>query len=374
MNELTVLTQEQLTTKDNMVIQIYVDNMYKNTISGIDIIEAYLSTLKNANTIRAYRKSITDFFVFTYGEITLTSSMLVIDPVKAMAYSNYCKQLLDEDKIKSSTFNTKIKGIKQFYDWLIGQTTLNTKNIKLFNINPFTTVKQIAENDAEGSEPLTPNEIRIMLETPFGESEHIQTRNVLLLEIAISTGIRNSALLGIKREDIKYVNGNWIIDTIDKENKKALKPINNYAKELLEWYDIDLKLRGLNNNGTVFNIHPHSANRIIKEWAKSVNIDKKITFHSLRTTTAVQIYHMSNDNLGKAQLALNHSHSATTCKYIVKEDKINGDTENIVEIIKDADNKFNDYIDGLDKNELISILKELDDNTKFQILNQKHEH
>jgi site-specific recombinase XerD len=371
MNEVLVTkTNDVITTmgKERLELKVYVNGMYSTTGSGDMIIEAYLATLGSKHTVRVYKRSILDFFQFLYPQQTLTAKMLVIDPVHAMAYREELARQLNAEIIKCATFNAKIKGCKQFYDWLMGQTTLNTKSTKLFNINPFEAVKQVAENDAEGSEPLSPEEVLLMIDKPAGESKHLQERNRLLLEIAISTGIRSDALLGIKIENIINIGGDWVINTKDKFNKETMKPINNYYTELMKWYEADLLTRGVQDNETIFNIHPHSANRIVKEWAKDCKIDKKITFHSLRTTTACQVYHIYDENLGRAKAVLQHFHTETTDKYLNKEKRINRDAEDIVVMMKKTSVSFEDIIKDMSREELADLFLSLDTTAKMQIM------
>ena len=351
----------------NKELKIYSNNMYINTCCGNTIIEAYLATLNNDNTVRKYRRSILDFFEYLYPNETLTSEMLIIDPVHAQSYRDMLIQKLNNKEIKTSTFNGKLKGCKQFYKWLMGQTTLNTKQAKLFNINPFDTVKQLAENDSEGSEPLTPDEVLLMLDNPVGENEHIRTRNMLILEIAISTGIRNDALMKITPDNITKIGDDWVLSVIDKNGKDALKPINNYHEQLMNWYEEDLRIRTY-NNGTIFNIHPVSANRLIKEWAKGLKIDKKVTFHSLRTTTACQVFHLY-DSVEKAQIVLQHTHMETTNGYLSKENRINKDAENIVKIMKGVQDNFEDIINSLSKEEIVKLLMDnMDTTSKMRLI------
>lgn len=370
-NEVVILENDLEIVGKDFAMEVFQGGMYKNTRSGNDVIEAYLSTLNSKHTVRQFRKSISDFFTYLYGNDIISTQDLVINPVKAVGYQESLKMLLNNGEMKTSTYNAKIKGVKYFYDWLITQTTLNTHDIKVFNINPFSSVKQKAENDSEGSEPLTPDEVLLMLNNPIGGTVHLQTRNILMLEIAISTGIRNNALLSITTDNIKTIDGKTVLSAKDKHNKVATRPITHYHQELLEWYNEDMKLR-TDDNGTIFNLHPHSANKIIKEWAKEVGIQKKITFHSLRTTTAVQIYHLTDGNLGRTQLALNHSNSTTTKRYVVKENVINCDAENIVESIKNTEKNFEDFVNSLSAEQMREILLNMNTTTKIQIMNGIH--
>jgi site-specific recombinase XerD len=340
---------------------------YRKQINGNILIDEYLKTLNTDNTRKAYARSINEFFKTLYPKEPLTLDMMVIDDIIAIRYMNIYKKKLNDGEIKSSTYNSKIKGIKSFYDWLMKRTRSNIYGYELLPFNPFDSTKQIAENDAEGSDALTPDEILLMLEHPYGHNQHVQMRNVLMFVLAITTGIRNSALLNIKEEDIKFLSGEWLVDAIDKENKQALMPINNYYTKLMAWYQNDKKWR--TSGDTIFNIHPIYAGEVIKNWAKSVGIDKNITFHSLRATCAVQIYENSNGNLAKVQLALHHSNMSTSKIYAEKGNKINHDAENIVENILNI-GKFESMVENLCKEDLVKILCSLDAHTKMQIMNR----
>lgn len=366
--ELTTNNMEVIMSNGAMNLPICINGEIKSTSSGQQVIEAYLSTLANANTRRLYKRSINEFFQCIYGDEYLTTDMLVVQPHHAMKFREEALEKLTKGEIKTSTFNAKIKGCKQFYDWLMGQTTFNGINgFAVFNINPFTTTKQLAENDAEGSEPLTPEEVLYMIENAEGDSLHTKERNILILEIAISTGIRSDALISIKPSNIKNICGDWVIDTIDKYSKRVIRPINNYYERLMAWYQADLRTRGF-DNGTIFNLNSDYANVVIRNWAKRLEIGKKITFHSLRTTTAVQVYHIYDENLGRTKALLQHSDTKTTDKYLVKEKRVNRDAEDIVELMKSSTNDFEETIRNMDKEDLVKMLLSLDTTVKMNIM------
>lgn len=336
-----------------------------NNVNSEDVIQMYLKTLKSPHTVRVYDKCIRDFFIYLYGTDNISLSQMVVDPVDASKYAEYCKERLDKGEIKTATYNGKIKGVKQFYDWLITQTTSNKLQLKLFHINPFSVVKQLNENDKEGSEPLTLEEIQLMLDNPYGKSAHIQERNKLLLELGITTGIRNTALLSLTEDDIKKDGTNYYVEVIDKENKTAKRGITPYYDRLITWYERDKIFRG-GKDGTIFNLTPIHANRIIKGWAESVGITKKITFHSLRTTTAVMVTH-NTGSLSRAQLVLGHTFESTTKGYVDKERTINTDAENLLQDV-DKLKEFDDLVSNVDTDNLINALNNLDADTKLKIM------
>jgi integrase/recombinase XerD len=354
MNDLIQVVNKDLTNQ-----------LWAKDYKGMIIIKKYMDSLKTDSTRKSYFKSIMEFFTWVYGGEELTFAMMIINPSVAMDYKNFWFKSYENGKMKASTFNAKIKGIKQFYEWLIFQTTSNTHGIKIFQINPFAKVAMIAENDTEGSEPLSPEEIQLMLDNPYGNTPHIQERNSLIFELAITTGIRNDALLSITKDSISKLGNDWILTAIDKEDKKAEMPINNYYDRLMKWYEKDLRIRTDDNN-TIFNLHPHSANRIIREWANNLGIDKRITFHSLRTTTAVQVYH-TTENKAIAQEILHHSHMDTTDKYLLKEHRIRHEAEGIIVNIK-ALSTFDSIIESMSKEELVALIKGFEPSVKSQIV------
>lgn len=366
------MCKELVILENNTTEVIDIQNMLEASQKGAKgnkLIELYLSTLTSKHTVKAYKNSIYAFFKALYGDRELTVDDMIVDPPVAMAYANALLNHVKSGKIKTATYNGKVKGINYFYDWLINLTTFNTTNFKVLNSNPFSGVKQKAENDSEGADPLSPEEIMLMLNNPNVKSKHLQERNRLLLELGISTGSRNDALLKVSLSGIKRIGSDYVLEVIDKFGKKDYKAINNYYERLLEWYHQDLSIRE-NDNGTIFNMHPDSASRIIREWAKSLNINKKISFHSLRTTTAVQIFHNSGGNLYSVQMQLDHSHTSTSKIYVEKENKIKYDGDNIIMSIKGALDSFEDTLKGMDKDTLIQTLMKLDINIKAQIIRQ----
>ena len=305
--------------------------------TGDEIIERFLRKYNSENTQRSYKRAIYDFFNWMYNrnvEGNLTPEELIVDTFDAEDYEYECKQRLDEGIDKTTTFNARLKGLKSFYKWLVLNTTSDVSGVRVFTVNPFAVVKLKSEDlTMEGADFLTDDEIILMLNNPFGESRHLQERNKLILEIGIATAIRNDAFAKITINNIIVRDGNYVIDTIDKGEKPVERPINPCYDRLMEWYEKDLQLR-TSDNGTIFNMHPRSLDRLIRRWAKQCGISKKISFHSLRSTTAIKVYHESGDNSDVAQEILNHDYKRTTKNYLRKEKLINHTAEYLVENIK----------------------------------------
>lgn len=345
--------------------------IYKEQLAD-QIIKSFLNSLNSEQTKNQYSKSIWEFLYFTHGTLELRISDLILDPIHALNFYNFNLERYKNKEIKASTFNAKIKGASRFYDFLIANTSSNTKNIQLIKINPFANIKQIKEKDIEGSEPFTKEEMLMMIQHPYGSNDHIRLRNKLLFILGITTGIRCSALLNLTMDDIKHKEGVYYIDTVDKGGTPIKSAITMYYDVLNDWYNEDLKLRGydtalVNDNGKtpkIFNIHKNSANRIIKQWVESLGIckGKKISFHSLRTTTCNEIF-LNTGSIDQAQMCLNHKDNRTTKYYLDKANDIKHQGENIVSsLIQDQDLLVK--LSLLSKEEIINKLMLLNEDTK----------
>lgn len=332
------------------------------------VVDLYISTLKSDSTKKQYMKSITDFLNFIYIDrdfSILVSNDLILDTTHAALYQSYLIKCLNNGDFKRSTYNAKIKGIKKFYTWLICNTTSNTQSFKAFLINPFENIQLLSETDSDGSEPLTLSDIKVMLNNPYGSNEHIQERNILMLEMGIETGIRVSALMSATINDIISKDNMYVIKVKDKNDKIAYRNITRLYDKLVNWYHKDLYVRPKREN-TIFGIVPDTANRELKKWCKSLSINKKITFHSLRTTTAKLVYN-NTDSIGRTQMALNHSNTSTTKVYLDKDKKINSDTGNLLEGINEK-SELTLLLENLTKEEIINFIKTLPESVRSEIL------
>jgi integrase/recombinase XerD len=337
-------------------------------VDGDKIIEMFINKHTSANTRRIYAKSIYEFFTWKYGEQKLTLQMMIIESIEAEEYMNIYLEMVKNKTMKKSTYNCKIKGIKLFYEWLLDNTTFNNKDIKLLNINPFKNISQLKEKDAQGSDFLKEDELKLMLNNPYGDTEHLKKRNLLILILAVTTGIRNNALLSMSLDNIKMIDGKPCVVIYDKGEKETEKELRQeYYEDLMEWYDEDIKMRK-ENTGTIFNILPITAGKIITKWAKEVGIEKRITFHSLRTTSAIMVY-KNTGNVYEVQKFMNHESINTTNIYLKKEDEVNHHGTNLL-INMDVIDKFDKIVDTLDKDILSNLIKSLDVRTKIELYRQ----
>ncbi len=128
------------------------------------------------------------------------------------------------------------------------------------------------------------------------------SRNVLLIELALATGGRAGELLALKFTDFSD-DGVYITGSKDSKDRQIPLPPDIYARILMRESDSDP------NDERVF---PISYQRLVQIWNQYRPAAKG--FHSLRHTAALLIYKRHKD-LKLVQLMLGHRWASTTSIY-----------------------------------------------------------
>lgn len=134
-----------------------------------------------------------------------------------------------------------------------------------------------------------------------------------LFLFACYTGLRFSDVMDLKKRDIVYSNGNyWIIKEMVKTKETVRIPIylmfNNEPHKLIKKYESFERLN-------IFEpISAQYVNRELKKLAKLANINKVLTFHVARHTTATFLSY-KNVDIVTLQRILGHKKLETTLIY-----------------------------------------------------------
>lgn len=154
-------------------------------------------------------------------------------------------------------------------------------------------------------------------------------RDMTLFSLAIATGLRASALLNINIEDIDFENG--IINVIEKRKKIREIPIGeNIQDALKEWINVrnkkfeNIKTTALFLSNKKDRLSGEAANDALKSYCIEAGIQKHITLHKLRASTATNLAAAKVD-LQTIAYILGHSNTAVTLRYtaILDENKKN---------------------------------------------------
>lgn len=259
-------------------------------------------------TLKAYSSDITNFLNYINKE--------KVEQIDILNYINY---LFDEKKLKDRSIKRKIISLKIYFNFLEDNSII--KN------NPFTKLKFKFKQEKKLPKTLQKNEVKKLLETVYNELNSSITpykkfetiRNISLLEILISTGIRIQEASLITLNDISLQEKTIIIHGKGRKERQ-LFILNKYVlSSLKNWLTIRKTSSPKCNNifinkyGNPLSIH--SIENIFRKYKTLSNINIKATPHYLRHTFATNLLTNGAD-LRSVQEILGHSSISTTQIYL----------------------------------------------------------
>lgn len=263
----------------------------------------YLSKEKkfSNNTVVAYVRDVDTFknFCFEYHNLKNISKV---------PYSIIRDWIinLSEKKLSALTINRKISSLSKFYDFLI--------KIQEIKSSPLQNHKRL--------------KVQKKIIIPFSEDEVLRVidvfsnnfegkRNLLIVDMLYSTGIRREELINIKINDLQ-LNQN-LIKVLGKRNKERLVPLIIDLKKRIEEYlkyrkEIKTNFPFLFITKTGKKIGPSLVYRVVKNYFSKVSSKVKTSPHVLRHSFAT---HMLNNgaDINSIKEIMGHSSLASTQIY-----------------------------------------------------------
>lgn len=281
----------------------------------------YLEIERNAsfNTRLAYERDLNQFFAFlketgrSLGPDNAPSAGLVTEGcVTAFVYRLY------EAREKKTSIARKLSSIRSFFRFLVRRG--------LVEANP---AELVPTPKADKFLPavLTVDEAAALVGAPSAEAkiksgvdEKTLLRDLAVLEVLYSAGIRVSELTGLDIKDVDLSAGT--IRVMGKGGKERIAYLGGLAAGSLKSY-ID-RGRGMDcgralftggkAGGRVGRMTPRTVQRLVKKYAVASNLNKTPTPHSLRHTFATHLLDAGVD-LRSIQDLLGHSKLSTTQRY-----------------------------------------------------------
>jgi len=218
-------------------------------------------------------------------------------------------QHLSEQKDGNRTLARKVISIRAFFSYMIqnGYTTHN----------PLIEIK-IPKFEKYVATFLTEDDMRFVLQIPDQE-DALGIRNLAILELLYSTGIRIGELAGLKIKDVDFRQNQ--IKVLGKRSKTRIIPMGSFAIAALEKYlkirdsfikDMDVPEVFVSKNG-----NPLSADElryIVNKYLKVIEKSKNYSPHTLRHTFATHLLNHGAD-LRSVQELLGHSSLTSTEVY-----------------------------------------------------------
>ncbi len=280
-----------------------------------ELLDQYLVYLqkqnRSINTIKSYERDLKKFFRFL-SEKDITD----IRKVHHTTVLSYII-ILQKRKCSSSSISRYIVSLRKFFDYSLKNRILNENPVE--KVNSPKTVKKTPE-------VLSLEEVNQLMQLPDLDTRK-GPRDKAMLEILYATGIRVSELIALDIEDVDL---EFEFIRCCHGQKDRTIPIGKYALEALKHYIHNIRISFLNNsdeqalflNYTGTRMSRQGFWKIIKSYTNMLNIDRKITPHTLRHSFAIHLIENGAD-LKSVQEMLGHSAIATTQMYMdLKKNRI----------------------------------------------------
>lgn len=204
--------------------------------------------------------------------------------------------------------------LKTFFEFL-----KNNDDVEL-NENPLDKTNRPKINTEHKVTYLTKNEIDNVLNTiRLHSTDQKRSRDLCLVSLALSTGLRVSAITQINIEDIDLDNNT--IKVVEKGNKTRIIPFGNNLGELI-WQcikDRDEHFPGADTNALFLSqwkrrMTTQAVRDLVSKYTKSIS-NKHITPHKLRASAATNLA-ASGVSIQAIAKVLGHENIQTTRRYV----------------------------------------------------------
>ena len=275
-------------------------------------IERFLTRLADEkgysrHTIVNYRRDLLEFAAAAGKEIK-------VDSLDAAIIRHYVYSL--NLKNKSSSVARKISVLRTFFKFL--------EQEEIIRHNPMASIS-MPKQEQHIPVCLSVDEVFALLESP-GPGENFRARDMAILEMLYSTGMRVSELVACNLTSLDFdsemvrVRGKGNKERMVPMGEQAIKTVRAYFAErqellrnrLQQGKKIDNEAVFLNSRGT--RLTARSVERLIAEYGRKAGIDKAVTPHVLRHSFATHLLEMGAD-MRSVQELLGHASLSTTQKY-----------------------------------------------------------
>lgn len=289
----------------------------------------FLSYLKNNlnysdNTIKSYSQDITLFENFLLDK-KIDYRYLKKDDIRFFMYTRLSKTTYRGNKESPRTLRRRLSSLKKYYEFLYQK--------KYVTSNPFLLIVRPKKQD-KLPEVLYKSQIDKLLEENSKRNDKLKDRDVALLELMYSSGLRCSEVTNLMNNNIDF--SSRYMRIIGKGNKERIVPFSQKAKEAMINYAKDLRVSLLKENGVDLRypyfflnnkgqkLTPRGLEYIFNEIIKKTGLTFGFSLHPhvLRHTFATHLLDNGAD-LRMIQELMGHESIGTTSIYAhVSKEKV----------------------------------------------------
>ena len=260
------------------------------------------------NTTAAYKNDLNQFVKFlSNGQYVHIKKWIDVTPEIVHDYVNFMKT----KSYASSSVARKVAAVKSFFNYLHARSFIDEN--PTIDIESPRVKKRLPKT-------LTAEEVERLLKAPTTKTSPKNLRDIALLTMLYTTGMRVTEVVSLHENDIDLANNTLYCPGKDEQVREL--PFDNLTKDVLANYlengrpylakDKIEKAIFLNHRGQ--QLTRQGLWLIIKSYAKQAQLNTTVTPHTLRHSFAAHKLD-SGSNLQEVQQLLGHANISTTQIY-----------------------------------------------------------
>lgn len=277
-------------------------------MNEINEFSTYLKNVRNLSdaTISAYSSDLREFFAvmgFYYGvnEITLRDVETVY--IANLVASGNC----------AASRSRKLSSVRAFYKWAVKNGIVNN--------NPVSEI-EMPKIEKKSVKAMSFNDVENVIEEAKNDSHENSFRDLAVVSLMFSTGIRRAELTEIKLKDLNIEEGVMIVH--GKGSKDRMAYFNDTTRAIMsEYINVHRKFYKTHEKSDYLFVSERGSklclstvNRIVNRYLELAGIKNKgFTVHSTRKAFATAVYENTGD-IFAVQHLLGHSSPSTTQRYV----------------------------------------------------------
>lgn len=343
--------------------QAYQNNVHEIPKTIFTFIKDFIENkeLNSKNTALNYEKDIRQFFLIVkhkniehLTEVDLKLKLEDVENYKKMLLKNKDKRFYDGKPYSPASVKRMLSSVRNLYSKL----EANDYEVKSawFNVD-----KIKGESKSHGLIELHQAEqmVELVKKEQKGDIKSV------LIETAYKTAFRESSLLKLTWDNLKYEDNTWVLvaddNAVGKGKKVSEKSISNDLYEKL----MTLKEKYGNQTNRIFPLTRKTAILMMQRLRKEMGLGKDITFHSLKQCGISEAYDASGGDIMAIAEFGDHSSPNTTMKHYLKRKKKPSQRISLL-----IGSKVNiNPLKELSKEELIKVIEMSSRSVQFELLN-----